>query len=65
MKRSTKILFIVASALVILGATIFLTAMVTNNWNWSKFEMINLKTNTYEISESFTDISIKGKASIL
>lgn len=63
MKRSTKILLIVASALVILGATIFLTAMVTNNWDWSKLETMRLETNTYEIGESFKDISIKGKAS--
>lgn len=62
MKRSTKILFIVASALVILGATIFLTAMVTNNWDWSKLSTMKYETNTHEINEKFNGISINTDA---
>ena len=58
MKRSTKIWLIAAGALIALGLIVFAVVMALSKWDFTKLSDVTLETNTYEISESFTDINI-------
>lgn len=58
MKKSTKICFIIASLMVLLGGSLFAAAMSVNNWDWMTLSTDNFVTNTYEVSEEFSGISI-------
>jgi len=48
-----------AAALVILGLVIFAAAMSANGWDFTKLGTQKYDTHTYQISESFTNLSIK------
>ncbi len=59
MKTSTKIWLIIAASLIILGLIIFMGVMSMGNWDFSKLGTVKFETNTYELSEEFSGISIK------
>ena len=58
MKTKTKISLIIGVSLFILGAVIFVGAMFMLNWDFLKLSTVKYETNTYEINEQFSDISI-------
>ena len=57
MKKSTKILLITATALIIAGATVFTCAMVTLGWDFTKLNTVKYETKIFEISEEFGALS--------
>ncbi len=59
MSKKVKIWLIIASVLVILGTAISVVAIASVGWGFTKLNTKNYKTNTYDITEEFTDISIK------
>ncbi len=56
MKTTTKSWLIAAVLLIIIGAVIFTVSLLAFNGDFSKFN--NMKTETHEVTEQFTDISI-------
>lgn len=58
MSKKTKIWLMAGVALVILGALLFAASMMAYNWDFTKLSTQNRETNTYEISENFSNISI-------
>lgn len=58
MRKSTKIWLISATSLVVLGCIIFSVAMTKNHWDFTKLNTANYETNTYQISEEFSSISM-------
>lgn len=58
MKRSTKIWLIVATSLILLGSIIFTGALAMSNFDFSRLSTAKYETNTYDITEDITSISI-------
>ena len=58
MSKSAKIWLLAAASLVLFGTVIFLGVMTMLNWNFSKLSTDSYETNTYEINESFSGISV-------
>lgn len=58
MKKATKIWLIIAALLVVAGLALFTAAMSAYRWNFTRLSTVTYETNTYEISEIFTNISI-------
>jgi DUF4097 and DUF4098 domain-containing protein YvlB len=58
MSKFTKIWLIIAASLVIIGAIIFAGVMTVFKWDFRNFSTLKQETNTYEISESYKNISI-------
>lgn len=58
MSKFTKIWLIIAASLVIIGATVFVGVMSMLKWDFRNFSTLKQETNTYEISESYKNISI-------
>lgn len=58
MKRATKICFITACSLVLIGCIFFAGLMSTLGWDFAKLSTAAYETNTTEITEAFRDISI-------
>lgn len=58
MKKSTKILLIVAASLFVAGASIFVCVMSMLKWNFSKLVNVKYETNTYNIENDFSNIYI-------
>lgn len=58
MSKFTKIWLIIAASLVIIGATVFVGGMSMLKWDFRNFSTLKQETNTYEISESYKNISI-------
>ena len=65
MSRSTKIWLIVAASLVILGIVMFGVVMNMLNWNFLKLATVQYETNSYEIGESFSNISINTDTAVI
>ena len=63
MGKAAKIWMIVGAALIIVGACIFVLAMALNKWDFQVFSTVKCEMNEYEISDSFSDISINEKIS--
>lgn len=61
MGKSMKICFITATLLVFIGLIIFVLAMSAVNWDFSKLSNVKYETNSYEIDEDFSNISIDTK----
>jgi len=57
-KKSAKIWLITAGALALFGGTAFLGLMSALKWDFKKLSTVKYETNTYEISEDISDISI-------
>lgn len=58
MTKVTKIWLAVATFLVVVGLIIFAAVMSLNNWKFDKMITKNYETNTYDISQEFSNISI-------
>ncbi len=58
MKKSTISLLIAATSFVLLGLVVFAFVMAALDWDFNKLNTDPFKTNTYEISEEFKNISI-------
>ena len=58
MKKTTKIWLITAGALVLAGCILFAGVMSTLKWDFTKLSTVSYETNTYEIADTFRDISI-------
>ena len=59
MKKSTKIWSIIAASLMLVGIIIFSGVMTMLNWDFKKLSTVRYETNSYEIGESYANISIK------
>ncbi len=58
MKKTTKIWLITAGALVLAGCILFAGVMSTLKWDFAKLSTVSYETNTYEIDDTFRNISI-------
>ncbi|MDO4810488.1 MAG: DUF4097 family beta strand repeat-containing protein [Eubacteriales bacterium] len=56
MSKSAKKWLIAAASLVTIGAILFAAVMTAYHWDFSRLSTDNFETNTYEISEEFSDI---------
>lgn len=59
MSKATKIWLIIATSLVILGLIMFAVVMTVNHWDFTKLSTVKYETNTYQVSEEFSNISMK------
>ncbi len=59
MRKSAKVWLVIAAVLVVTGLVIFASVMAANGWNFSKLSTVKYETNTYEIGEEFSHISMK------
>lgn len=59
MKKVTRIALIIACALIFVGVALFTAVMTANGWDFKKLSTVKYQTKNYEVSETFTDISIK------
>lgn len=55
--NKTKILLAIASLLVVIGVALFLGTMFSVNWDFSKITTFKFETNTYEITDTYRNIS--------
>lgn len=53
-----KIWLMIAGALVLIGCILFVVVMSTLKWDFTKLSTVKYETNTYEIAETFSDISM-------
>lgn len=60
MTTATKIWLIIALCLLLAGAAIFTATMMKLNWDFSKLNTQKIETNTYEFSETFTNLAIES-----
>lgn len=58
MSNAVKIWLAVALALIALGAIAFVGTMIQNGWDFNKVGTVTYTTNTCEVEEGFTNISI-------
>ena len=63
MSKAIKIWLIVAGALVMAGALMFVSVMSTMEWNFMRLSTEKYETNKHEISENFENISIQTDTS--
>lgn len=59
MQKPTKFMIKFASVLLVLGIVIFVVGMIKTGWDFKKLSTVKYVTNTYEIQEDFSNISIK------
>lgn len=59
MKTATKTWLIAAVSLVLIGCIICVSALAKTGWDFAKLSNARHQTNTYEISEVFSSITIK------
>ena len=60
MKTQTKIWLIAATSLFLIGAILFGGAMSMLGWNFKKLSTVKYETNSFEITESFQNITVIG-----
>lgn len=58
MRKTTKVWLIIAASLVLIGCILFVGIMSALRWDFKKLSTVEYETNTYEINETFDDISI-------
>ena len=58
MNKAAKKWLIAAASLVVIGAITFAAAMMAHHWDFSRLSTDRYETNTYEISEDFSDIEL-------
>ena len=63
MSKKTKVWLIIASSLVVFGLITFAAVMNIYNWDFTKLSSVKYETNTYQLSEEFSNISIKTTTS--
>ena len=59
MAKSTKVLLLLGTALILIGVILYLGVMNMLGWDFGKLSTIQYETNTYEISEQVLDIDIR------
>jgi DUF4097 and DUF4098 domain-containing protein YvlB len=59
MRVVTKILLIVAAALVVVGALSFVVVMSLNRWDFSRISTEKFKTEQYDITDAFHSIAVE------
>lgn len=59
MNKIMNVRLIIASALIALGVVLFIVVMALNGWDFRKLGTVKYETNTHEITEDFSDISVK------
>ncbi len=58
--RKTGKSILIATALIIIGAIIFMGGMAVNKWDFSRLSTRKMQTVEHEITENFTNVSIIG-----
>lgn len=58
MSKATIICIVTAFSLIMIGGIIIISVISASNWDYKKFGNEKYETNTYEINESFENISI-------
>ena len=58
MRKTTKIWIVIAASLVFVGLIMFAAVMSKYKWDFSKLSTGKYETNTYEISEEFSNLSM-------
>lgn len=58
MNKKTKIWFIIASFLILIGCIMFCSVMTIFKWDFTKLETNKLEINEYDIYDNFDDIKI-------
>lgn len=58
MRTRTKVWLIIAASFVLAGGIIFGSVMTMLKWDFTKLSTVKYKTNNYEITENFNNISI-------
>lgn len=58
MRKTTKIWLVIAASLVFVGLIMFAAVMSEYKWDFSKLSTGKYETNTYEISEEFSNLSM-------
>ncbi len=58
MRTKTKVWLMIAASLVLIGGILFVGVMTTLEWDFTRLATVTYEINTYEIKESFDDISI-------
>lgn len=58
MSKRAKLWLIIASSLVLVGCILFGGVMIMLKWDFTQLSTAKYETNTYEIDEEFSDISI-------
>lgn len=61
MSRTTIIWLITAASLVVLGLIMFTAVMTVYHWDFTKLSTVKYETNTYQVNEEFSNISMKTK----
>lgn len=59
MNKSMKMWLIIGASLVVVGSLIFVAAMTVNKWDFTKLSTVKYETNTYEITDEFSSITIE------
>ncbi|MBQ7106743.1 MAG: DUF4097 family beta strand repeat protein [Clostridia bacterium] len=59
MRKVTKKWLILATSLILVGGLIFGGVIAMLKWDFTKLSTVKYQTNTYEIGDAFTNISIK------
>ncbi len=57
MNKKSTAWIIVAAVFIVAGIALFTVVMATNKWEFDKMSTSEFKTNTYDITEDFSDIS--------
>ena len=63
MKKTTKIWLITAASLMLTGCVIFTVVMSILKWDFTKLSTVKYETNTYELTETFHNLSIASDTS--
>lgn len=58
MSKKMKFWLIVATSLVAIGLIVFASVMALYNWDFNKLSTVKYETNTYNLNEEFSNISI-------
>ncbi len=58
MSKKTKVWLIIAASLMLVGLILFAAGMAAHNWDFTKLSTEKYETNTYEINEEFSGISV-------
>lgn len=59
MKKATNIIILSSIFLIIVGIFIFVVTLSVNKWDFTKFSITTISTNTYNITDDFTNIEIE------
>lgn len=60
MSKKTKLWLIIAVSLIVVGGIIFTGVLGVLNWDFTKLSTVKYQTKTYEIEQSFKNISVKA-----